>query len=58
MRALWYEFPQDESTFSIEDSFMIGDALLVKPVVESGVTNLNVYLPGKGKNYIFIEKQG
>ncbi|KAJ1562489.1 hypothetical protein HK405_011507 [Cladochytrium tenue] len=45
MRPLLSEFPQDEATFAIDDSFMVGDALLIRPVVNVGSTSVNVYLP-------------
>ena len=47
MRPLWFEFPSESSTFGSEDSFMVGNALLVRPVVNPGVNNINVYLPGR-----------
>ncbi|KAL5009154.1 hypothetical protein ScPMuIL_014735 [Solemya velum] len=46
MMPLWVEFPKDKSTFSMDDQFMIGKALLVKPITEQGSTGTNVYFPG------------
>lgn len=46
MRPIWFEFPSESSTFGSEDSFMVGNALLVRPVVDPGVNNVNVFLPG------------
>ncbi|XP_064599881.1 neutral alpha-glucosidase AB-like [Liolophura sinensis] len=46
MRPLWVEFPQDKETFPIDDEYMLGKALLVKPVVEAAVTGFSVYFPG------------
>jgi alpha 1,3-glucosidase len=46
MRPLFFEFPEDEAVFAMEDQFMVGPAILVKPVVKAGVTSLDVYLPG------------
>ncbi|DAZ97242.1 TPA: hypothetical protein N0F65_010404 [Lagenidium giganteum] len=47
MRPLWMHFPQDAQSFLEEDEFMLGEELLVKPIVEQGVTATNVFLPGK-----------
>lgn len=32
VRPLWMEFPQDEATFSNDEAFMVGNALLVQGV--------------------------
>ncbi|XP_072023564.1 neutral alpha-glucosidase AB-like isoform X2 [Amphiura filiformis] len=47
MRPMWVEFPSDEKTFDMEDQYMIGDALLVKPVTTAGTTHQTTYLPGE-----------
>jgi alpha-glucosidase len=44
-RALGCEFPNDAEAAQIEDAFMLGDALLVAPVLESGARERDVYLP-------------
>ena len=36
MRPLWVEFPADAATQDVEDQFLLGSALLVKPVVAAG----------------------
>lgn len=39
-------FPQDETGFSIDDQFYVGNSgLLVKPVTRPGVTEESIYLP-------------
>lgn len=53
MRPLWVEFPDDKSVWGSDDSFMLGDALLIKPVVEKGATTASVYLPS-GSWYDFL----
>jgi len=45
LRAMVLEFPKDKNTFTIDDQFMFGEALLIAPVVEKGVKKRNVYLP-------------
>jgi len=46
MRPLWYEFPEDEGSFGREGIHMIGDALLVAPILKKSATELSVYFPG------------
>ncbi|MEO7760444.1 MAG: glycoside hydrolase family 31 protein, partial [Casimicrobiaceae bacterium] len=45
LRPTFYEFEDDEQAFADCDEFMVGNALLVAPVVEAGATQRHVYLP-------------
>ena len=45
IRPTFYNFPDDEPCFSDCDDFMLGDALLVAPVVSQGANTRSVYLP-------------
>jgi alpha 1,3-glucosidase len=49
MRPLWLEFPEDESGFDEEREWMVGSALLVRPVMEPDVTSVSLYLPGRNQ---------
>ncbi|XP_070181942.1 neutral alpha-glucosidase AB-like isoform X2 [Littorina saxatilis] len=55
MRPLWVEFPKEKATFGIDDNYMIGSALLVRPVTDQGATNANVYFPGAGEVWYDVE---
>lgn len=45
MRSMMLEFPQDEQTWTMDDQYMFGPALLIKPVSEKGQEKVSVYLP-------------
>ncbi|CAH1791374.1 unnamed protein product [Owenia fusiformis] len=51
MRPMWVEFPGDKSVFSIEDQYMVGSGLLVRPVTEQGAVGVTVYFPGTDQVY-------
>jgi len=46
MRPLWAHFPGDAYAMGLEDQWLVGGALLVKPVTEPGRDSVSVYLPG------------
>ncbi|WP_426332808.1 TIM-barrel domain-containing protein [Paenibacillus silvae] len=45
MRPLFYDFPQDEEAWNIDDQYMFGPDLLVAPVLFEGERKRSVYLP-------------
>jgi alpha-D-xyloside xylohydrolase len=45
MRPLFFDFPEDEMAWAVEDAFMFGPDLLVAPVLHEGATRREVYLP-------------
>lgn len=56
MRPLWYNFPNDANTLAIDTQYMIGDDLLVAPVLEHEAKAIEFYLPtttepGKSKTW-------
>eukprot|EP00088_Acartia_fossae_P032112 TRINITY_DN3291_c0_g1_i2.p1 TRINITY_DN3291_c0_g1~~TRINITY_DN3291_c0_g1_i2.p1 ORF type:complete len:896 (-),score=202.34 TRINITY_DN3291_c0_g1_i2:157-2844(-) len=57
MRPLWYEFPQDEGTFGREGEHLIGDALLVAPILKKSATELSVYFPGNELWYDIVTNE-
>ncbi|TFD78994.1 hypothetical protein E3T54_05645 [Cryobacterium sp. Sr8] len=45
MRALYFDHPHDENVWAHPLQWMLGDDLLVAPVLEAGATDWLVYLP-------------
>ena len=45
MRAMFYEFPEDEECWRAEEQYMFGPRYLVAPVLYEGMTRREVYLP-------------
>eukprot|EP00743_Colponemidia_sp_Colp-15_P003065 GILK01003313.1.p1 GENE.GILK01003313.1~~GILK01003313.1.p1 ORF type:complete len:953 (+),score=172.61 GILK01003313.1:342-2861(+) len=56
LRPLWVEYTQDENTFGMEDQFLVGSDLLVKPVTESNQKTTTVYLPGSEPWYDYYTR--
>jgi len=52
IRHMFLEFPEDSETLKCEYQYMLGDELLVAPVVEEGATSKDVYFPkGAWRDY-------
>nr|CAD7427819.1 unnamed protein product [Timema monikensis] len=45
VRPIFFEFPSEDSTYRIDTAFMWGPGLLIVPVLQEGVTEVNMYLP-------------
>ena len=45
LRPLLFEYPEDETTYTIDDEFLLGDALLIAPINRPGIEHRHVYLP-------------
>ena len=45
MRPLWFEYPNDQRTYTIEDEYLVGRDLLVAPVVRESARKRGVYFP-------------
>mmetsp|Transcript_1630 Transcript_1630/g.5773 ORF Transcript_1630/g.5773 Transcript_1630/m.5773 type:complete len:900 (+) Transcript_1630:70-2769(+) len=44
-QALSWQFADDASTWGLDRQFLVGDALLVSPVLEQGATEVDAYFP-------------
>ena len=45
MRPLVYQWPEDPLVWDCEDEFLLGDSLLVAPLLEENAEKRAVYLP-------------
>ena len=45
---MWWLDPQDAAALAIDDQFLLGDEVLVAPVLEEGAVTRHVYLPSGG----------
>ncbi|RMF41401.1 MAG: glycoside hydrolase, partial [Anaerolineae bacterium] len=45
LRPVWWLAPQDERALTCFDQFLVGDSLLVAPVVEKGARSRDIFLP-------------
>ena len=52
IRPLVMEYPNDKNTFDLNDEYMVGENILVAPIVTQGSTKRMIYLPkGEWINY-------
>ena len=45
LRPLLFAYPEDETAYTADDEFLLGEALLVAPISRPGVEHRHVYLP-------------
>ncbi|KAE8392352.1 putative alpha/beta-glucosidase agdC [Aspergillus alliaceus] len=45
LQPMFYLYPEDENTFSNDLQFFYGDAILVSPVQDKGLTSVDAYFP-------------
>lgn len=45
LRTLFFEYPEDPTSWLIEDEYLLGSDLLVAPLIDEGSTSRKVYLP-------------
>lgn len=45
LRPLFWAYPEDTETYTLDDEFLCGDALLVAPITRPGTAYRHVYIP-------------
>jgi mannosyl-oligosaccharide alpha-1,3-glucosidase len=53
MRPLFFEHPNDVSSFSVDNQFYVGPSLLVHPIVKPEASNVSVYFPANEVTFLF-----
>lgn len=53
IRPAFYDFPEDEACWEVDDAYLFGPDLYVAPVMEEGVRERSVYLPA-GKTWVDV----
>ncbi|KAI4469771.1 alpha-glucosidase [Holotrichia oblita] len=56
IRPLVYQYPDDTNVLDIDNQLLIGSSILVRPVVESRASTVNVYFPG-GASQIWYDSE-
>ena len=56
LRPLFFEFPDDQMTYNIDQQFMVGRNLLVSPVTSESSDKLSFYVP-KGRWFDFFTRR-
>ncbi|KAI6652732.1 glucosidase [Oopsacas minuta] len=51
IRPLWWVWPMDPRTYTINTQFLIGDVYLVAPALSKGQTQCSVYLPANSGSW-------
>lgn len=55
LRPLWVEFPKEEGTFTVDNQYMIGGALLACPITEPSVQEVQVLFPGSAEIWYEVQ---
>ncbi|MHB1846875.1 MAG: TIM-barrel domain-containing protein, partial [Deltaproteobacteria bacterium] len=45
LRPIWVDFPTDPASLGLTDEYLLGDSLLVAPIVTQGATSRSVHFP-------------
>ena len=58
IRPLWWADPNDKKTHGVDDQFLVGNEILVAPIVDKGATQRKIYLPKGRWRDMLHEKSG
>lgn len=51
MRTMWMQYPEAELLYSLDDQYLIGSDLLIKPITEPGVQQFLIHFPSRDNWY-------
>lgn len=57
MRHLVLEYPQNKEVMNIDDQFMVGNALLVAPILDDYISTRKVYIPEDNYMNVFTKEK-
>jgi alpha-glucosidase len=57
LRPLLFEHPEDETTYTADDEFLCGPALLVAPITRPGVEHRHAYLPAGSWHHLWTSER-
>lgn len=55
MRPIFMHFPKESDLFAVDNEYLLGDSLLVRPVTEEGASSVTVFLPGTSTGEIWYD---
>ncbi|MCJ1312562.1 hypothetical protein MMC25_006236 [Agyrium rufum] len=56
VRPMWWEHPDEEAAFGIDDQMYIADTgLLIKPITEEGTNSVDIYIPDNEVYYDYYD---
>ncbi|KZV87042.1 glycoside hydrolase family 31 protein [Exidia glandulosa HHB12029] len=56
VRALWFEFPDEEDLFNVDRQFLVGRDILVTPVLEPGAVTVKGIFPGLSSGTVWRDR--
>jgi len=56
VRHLYLHYPDDKNTYDLQQQYLLGEDVLVAPVVKKGARNVEVYIPPGEWRHLFTDE--